>query len=151
MNRVELLEMLVEMSRENETLRDELERQEETYQEKMADLKEKYEERIKTLQAQLDDRTIKIENAGSIAEASLQINNVFEAAQAAEQYLVNIRNREKVCSEMEGKAASNISEKLMQAEMEADRRIRVAEEKAKSILANAETRAEKKKLRHAEE
>lgn len=39
----------------------------------------------------LEDRAILLENAGSIAEASLKLNGVFEAAEAAaEQYLKNI-------------------------------------------------------------
>ena len=55
-------------------------------------------EEVERLQAELaeanrklDDRTILIETSGSIAEASLKLNGVFEAAQAAaEQYLKNI-------------------------------------------------------------
>lgn len=48
---------------------------------------------------------IKINQAGSIAEASLQLNQVFEAAQqAAEQYLENIRSlsgrQEQVCQQI---------------------------------------------------
>ncbi len=39
----------------------------------------------------LEDRAILLENVGSIAEASLKLNGVFEAAEAAaEQYLKNI-------------------------------------------------------------
>ena len=52
--------------------------------------------RTDQLQAELDaalaSRAIVLEEAGSIAEAGLRINGVFEAAQAAaEQYLENIR------------------------------------------------------------
>ena len=37
-------------------------------------------------------RTIELNEAGSIAEAAIRINGVFEAAQkAAEQYLMNVR------------------------------------------------------------
>ncbi len=40
----------------------------------------------------VEDRQIQIQNAGSIAEASLQINQVMEAAQkAADQYLENVQ------------------------------------------------------------
>lgn len=40
----------------------------------------------------LQDREIAIGTAGSIAEAALQLNNVFEAAdKAAKQYLENVR------------------------------------------------------------
>ena len=35
------------------------------------------------LKAQLEDRTIRLEKAGSIAQAAMELNHVFEAAQAA--------------------------------------------------------------------
>ena len=84
LSRSELLEMLVEQSRENDKLRAQIEQ----------------------LQQQLSDRQLRIDQAGSIAEASLQINQVFEAAQqAAEQYLENIRalsgRQEEVCRKLE--------------------------------------------------
>ena len=44
------------------------------------------------LKAQLADRQIRIENAGSIAQAALELNRVFEAAQAAaDEYLASVR------------------------------------------------------------
>lgn len=44
------------------------------------------------LHEQLDDRTIRIEKAGSIAEASLQLNDIFTVAQkAADEYLNSIK------------------------------------------------------------
>ena len=66
LSRAELLELLLEESRENERLR--------------AQLQEMNEK--------LADRAIRIERAGSIAEAALQLNGVF---QAAAQYLENVR------------------------------------------------------------
>ena len=70
LSRSELLEMLIAQASENEKLKQDLE----------------------DARAALQDRSIAIDNAGSIAEASLQLSGVFEAAQAAaEQYLVNIR------------------------------------------------------------
>ena len=70
LSRSELLEMLIAQASENEKLKQELE----------------------DARTALQDRSIAIDNAGSIAEASLQLNGVFEAAQAAaEQDLVNIR------------------------------------------------------------
>lgn len=70
LSRIDLLELLLEKSRENEKLKEELEQ----------------------VKAQLDDRKINIEKAGSIAEAALALNGVFEAAQlAADQYLENLR------------------------------------------------------------
>lgn len=70
LSRADLLELLLEQSRENEQLRKQLEQAE----------------------AKLADRKIEIEHAGSIAEAALRLNGVFEAAeQAAAQYLDNVR------------------------------------------------------------
>lgn len=70
MNRMELLELLLDIDRENERLRDE----------------------NAQLTAKLQSRQIKLEQAGSIAEAALALNRVFEAAQAAaDQYLENVR------------------------------------------------------------
>ena len=63
-------------------------------------------ERLKIAEAALANRVIEIDNAGSIAEASLRLNGVFEAAQAAcEQYTENIRllseRSQLVCRRME--------------------------------------------------
>lgn len=70
LSRTELLEMLLEQVEENERL-------------KM---------RLDEMQAQLDNKQIMMDKAGSIAEAALQLNGVFEAAEAAaEQYLENVR------------------------------------------------------------
>lgn len=50
------------------------------------------QEKAQMLERELSSRSIIIDNAGSIAEASLQLNNVFEAAQAScTQYVENIR------------------------------------------------------------
>ena len=47
---------------------------------------------VKELENQLADRTIKMKEAGSIADASLKLNKIFEAAQeAADQYLNSIK------------------------------------------------------------
>ena len=70
LSRLELLEILTEQSR------------------RIEELSQKLEEAEKKLQS----RKLQIEKAGSIAEASLQLNRVFEAAQAAaDQYLENVR------------------------------------------------------------
>lgn len=70
LSRADLLELLLEERRENERLRMELEKANE----------------------KLSDRMIQLENVGSIAEAALQLNGVFEAAEeAASQYLENVR------------------------------------------------------------
>ena len=53
---------------------------------------EQLERELDEARAALQSRDIFLEETGSIAEAALRINGVFEAAQAAaEQYLENIR------------------------------------------------------------
>lgn len=90
LSRADLLELLLQERKENESLRAEIE----------------------SLKAQLDDHILKIKKAGSLAEASLQLNGVFEAAEnAAHQYLENIyargerykKNCEKIMLDMEAK------------------------------------------------
>lgn len=72
LKRSELLEILVEMSEENDRLKEENE----------------------SLKNQLCDKNIQIENSGSIAEAALKLSGIFEAAQkAADCYLENIKNK----------------------------------------------------------
>lgn len=70
LSRGELLEMLIAQTAENDQLKTRLEQAE----------------------AQLRDRRIAIDKAGSLAEAALSLNGVFQAAEAAaQQYLENIQ------------------------------------------------------------
>ena len=48
---------------------------------------QRLEQENETIRKQLSDRTVKLENAGSIAEAALALNGVFEAAQAAADFV----------------------------------------------------------------
>ena len=64
------------------------------------------------LKAELENRQLKIDRAGSIAEAALQVNGVFESAQAAaELYLDNVRERtervEEICAQREAAAQAD--------------------------------------------
>jgi glutathione S-transferase len=50
-------------------------------------------ERVTELEQKLADRRIELDEAGSIAEAALRLNRIFEAAQeAAQQYLDNVKD-----------------------------------------------------------
>ena len=70
------------------------------YEKDLEFLKTEHEKEITSLKAELEDarkalqkREIAINEAGSIAVAALQVNGVFEAAQAAsQQYIENIRS-----------------------------------------------------------
>lgn len=59
---------------------------------KQCEENDRLKQELEAMRKELEDRRISLEQTGSIAEASLQINGVFEAAQkAADQYLENIR------------------------------------------------------------
>lgn len=108
LHRSDLLELLIAQEKENEQLRSQ----------------------IAQLETRLADRTIAIDQAGSIAEASLQINGVLQAAQnAAAQYLENIRllsgRQEEVCRSMEEESRRAADQRMAETEeacrrMEAD-------------------------------
>ncbi len=77
LKRSELLEIMLDQSRENEALRIQL---------------EESNRKLKDMQCQMENRMIAINKAGNIADASLTLNGVFEAAQkAAQQYLDNLQ------------------------------------------------------------
>lgn len=83
------------------------------------------------LNEELNDRTIRIEKAGSIAEASLQLNDVFEAAQAAaDEYLNSIRE-----------ANASMEDKQQTAATEAERVVSEAKTRAEGIVADANEEA----------
>ena len=70
---------------------------------RMQENEDKYREAIAKMVIQLEERQTKLEKVGSIAEASMSLSNVFEAAQeAADLYLEEIRiMHEKAARELE--------------------------------------------------
>ena len=69
LSRTELLELLIEQTRETERLQTELD----------------------TVRQELEDKRLRVKQIGNLAQASLAVNGVMEAAQAAaQQYLDNI-------------------------------------------------------------
>lgn len=72
LSRTDLLEMMIALTKENEQLRQQLAETEQ----------------------RLNDKMIAIEKCGSIAEAALALNGVFEAAEkACAQYVANLQAR----------------------------------------------------------
>lgn len=70
---------------------------------------DKLKQQLENAEKALSERQIKIDNAGSLAEAALQLNGVFEAAEkASKQYIDNIialNERKKIiCNTMEEKS-----------------------------------------------
>lgn len=77
------------------------------------------------LKAQLADRQIHIENAGSIAQAALELNRVFEAAQAAaDEYLASVRTSspkpDAISDALREQARTEARQILAQAKADAD-------------------------------
>ena len=103
LRRADLLEMMLTLVKENDELR----------------------KQLANAQKQIDDRMIAIEPVGSLAEAALTLNGVFESAQAAcEQYLHNViersRNIEEFCDRMERETQEKCNQMLEEAKIKAD-------------------------------
>ena len=72
MNRSELIEIIYALQKEERRLK----------------------KRINELEEKLEDRQIIIDKAGSIAEASLRLNKIFEDAQkAADDYILSVKSK----------------------------------------------------------
>ena len=102
LSRTDLLELLLAQRKENEQLRCQLDE----------------------AQAQLAERAININEAGSIAEASLKLSGIFEAAQDSCQiYLDNIRQlserQDVVCRQMEAETKEKCERMVAEAELKA--------------------------------
>lgn len=122
LTRAELLEMLIAQSKE------------------VASLKEQ----LNCAEEQLKDRQILIDNAGSIAEASLQLNGVFEAAQnAAAQYLENMQRQADICAEMERQSRERAQKLLSDAKIKCSDMESETQKKCESMVKNAQLQAQK--------
>ena len=99
------------------------------------------EERLQQAYKQLSDKRIQLDEAGSIAQAALQINGIFEAAEAAAaQYLDSIQNlssrQEEVCARREEESKS-AAEQLLKNTQEKCRSMEIATEKKCSDMVSA--------------
>ena len=97
-SRLELLQILLEQKRENESLR----------------------QQIAEMEQQLLKRQITIDQAGTLAEAALKLSGIFEAAETACQYYTeNIRSlsgrQEEICRTMERETREKCDKMLEQA------------------------------------
>ena len=92
--------------------------------------RKRYEDSLaenQALRQQLEDRTLRIASAGSIAEAAIQVNGVFEAAQAAaDQYLASVKA-----------ATAEMVQKTDEAQRQRETIIQDAKQQADRILAEA--------------
>lgn len=101
LSRADLLEMLIDQGTELQQTR----------------------QQLTEAQCALDTKRIAIDNAGDIAEAALQLNGVFDAAQAAcSQYMENIRELNERQEEIRIQREQEIREHLLQVEAECAQR-----------------------------
>ena len=83
------------------------------------------------LRQQLEDRTLRIASAGSIAEAAIQVNGVFEAAQAAaDQYLASVKA-----------ATADMVQKTDEAQRQREAILQDAKQQADKIVQDAQAQA----------
>ena len=121
LNRTELLELLLDQSRENERLQN----------------------KVTELEQQLERHEITCQNAGSMAEAALALNGVFQAAdQAAQKYIQEMADRSaKQEQELQAKA-DEAQEQVKKLLAEATDSADVTREEADACLAEAKAKAE---------
>ena len=128
LNRRDLLELLVSQGKERDALQAEL-------------------EETKTA---LADRQLHIAEMGSIAEAALMVNGVFDTAQkAADQYLENIKQRseqtDKHCAQLEQEARQKADQLLQEATLAARQLEEDTQRRCQKMEKDAKEKAEAQK------
>lgn len=121
LSRAELLGLLLEESRENERLR----------------------EQLNQANQALIGKNIALTKAGSIAEAALALNGVFDAAeQAAQQYLDNIQRlsgeQQTLCQRMEDEARQKAEKMLAETRRRCSQMEAEAQAKCEEMTASAQ-------------
>ena len=89
---------------------------------------ERLKAKVAELQGTIDNYEIKISETGTLAEASAQINNLFEAAQATvETYIANIKKRDEKSEQILAGVQKQADEIISEAETVAQKRIAAAD------------------------
>ncbi len=105
---------------------------------------DKEREENEALRAKVSDRNIALEKSGSIAEAALEINGVFDAAQkAADVYLENVRK-------MHSDEEKHYNEAMAKANAEAESLIANAKREAETLKTKTDIEC-RTKLKNTEE
>ena len=119
LSRADLIAMMLELAKENQQLREDLEK----------------------AQQSLESRRISIEKAGSLADAALQLNGVFEAAEdACSQYARNLQERssriQEYCARMEQQTREKCQKMVEQTQQEVDAYWAFVRQKARELYIN---------------
>lgn len=145
LKRGDLLEILLELSKENDSLVWKL---------------AKKDQEIKGLEEKLADRKIDLQKAGTIADASFKLNGVLEAAEGAaqqylenlqrlyerEEYLCNVKEKEveERCKALIENTHKKCEEYIQMTEEKCAKRERDAEEKCQYLDQKAKTDVDKR-------
>lgn len=118
---------------------------------KQTEHSEHLERKLRRAEEKLNDKTLVETEAGSIAEASLRLNGVFEAAEAAaSQYLENVKklseNSEQLLQNAEAEALKKASAIIADAQKRAEQREAEAEKKLNEINAQIEQMYRQKRM-----
>ena len=119
LSRADLIAMMLELAKENQKLKEELDAAKEN----------------------LESRRIAIEKAGSLADAAMHLNGVFEAAEdACTQYARNLQERssriQEYCTRMEQQTRQKCNRMLLEAQKEADAYWEFVRGKARELYIN---------------
>lgn len=96
------------------------------------------------LEEQLNDRRIRVEEAGSIAEAALKLNDIFSVAQtAADDYLNSIKEVNASMEEKQQTARIEAERTVTEAKAQAEKIVGDANEEAARIIAMAKEQADR--------
>ena len=89
---------------------------------------ERLKAKVAELQGTIDNYEIKINETGTLAEASAQVNNLFEAAQATvETYIANIKKRDEKSEQILADIQKQADEIISEAETVAQKRLAAAD------------------------
>lgn len=158
LNRKELLEIMIEQAKELESCKEQYEKDltflksehkndiemiKRDYEKEIISLKEELQKSRKILQ----NREIKINEAGSIAVAALQLNGVFEAAQAAsQQYIENVRilseRQASICAQRDARNKAELEQRLKETEEKCANMEYICRRKCEDMEAEAKRRSE---------
>ena len=158
LNRKELLEIMIEQGKEMETSKAKYEEDlaflKSEHEKDMDYLRTEYEKEIATLKkdlecarAALQSKKIAIDEAGSIAVAALQLNGVFEAAQAAsQQYIENIRSlsdrQASICAKRDAESRAEQERRLQETTAKCEQMEYLSKKKCEEMEAEAKRKSE---------
>ena len=125
LSRADLLQMLIAQSEEVQDLR----------------------KRLELSESLIKQREINLAKVGSIAEASLVLNGVFEAAQAAcEQYAENIRlhsdKQEEICRQLEAECQAKLLRQRKETQRKCDAMEAETRQKCEKMIYDAKKEAQ---------